>query len=48
MSDFIQQYAPDPNPIPQPVRNGSGATDPGPRNVVLDRLNPNTLAPPGW
>jgi oxalate decarboxylase len=32
--------------IPQPIRDGVGATDPGPRNVVLDRQNPALLAPP--
>lgn len=32
--------------IPQPIRDGVGATDPGPRNVVLDRQNLALLAPP--
>lgn len=32
--------------VPQPMRNGSGATDPGPRNVLLDRQNPSLLTPP--
>jgi oxalate decarboxylase len=31
---------------PQPMRNGAGATDPGPRNVDRDRQNPDVLAPP--
>ena len=31
---------------PQPVRGAKGADDPGPRDVVRDRENPNTLAPP--
>ncbi|GCE30445.1 oxalate decarboxylase [Dictyobacter alpinus] len=46
MSDSTQQGTADLKQVPQPIRNGSGATDPGPRNVVLDRLNPNTLTPP--
>ncbi len=31
---------------PQPVRGGKGADDPGPRDVMRDRENPDTLAPP--
>jgi oxalate decarboxylase len=31
---------------PQPIRNGKGATDPGPRNVPRDRENPDLLTPP--
>ncbi len=31
---------------PQPLKDGRGATDPGPRNVALDRLNPDILTPP--
>src|SRR5579884_3387238 len=31
---------------PQPRRDGRGATDTGPRNVILDRQNPDLLAPP--
>jgi oxalate decarboxylase len=34
------------NRIPQPMRDGAGATDPGPRNVTLDRMNPDILTPP--
>jgi oxalate decarboxylase len=33
-------------PIPQPQRPGRGGTDPGPRNVVRDRQNPDLLNPP--
>jgi oxalate decarboxylase len=33
-------------PIPQPMRPGRGGTDPGPRNVVRDRQNPDLLLPP--
>jgi oxalate decarboxylase len=32
--------------IPQPIRDGFGASDPGPRNVELDRQNPDILTPP--
>ena len=32
--------------VPQPLRDGRGATDPGPRNVALERQNPAALAPP--
>jgi oxalate decarboxylase len=34
------------NDIPQPVRNGLGATIMGPRNAELERQNPNLLASP--
>src|ERR1700739_1263602 len=33
-------------PVPQPQRPGHGGTDPGPRNVVRDRQNPDLLNPP--
>ncbi|HXE13381.1 MAG TPA: oxalate decarboxylase family bicupin [Bryobacteraceae bacterium] len=33
-------------PAPQPIRGNDGATDTGPRNVVLDRQNPDMLVPP--
>jgi oxalate decarboxylase len=32
--------------MPQPERHGEGGTDPGPRNVVRDRQNPDVLVPP--
>ncbi|GAD99468.1 hypothetical protein SS1G_10796 [Paecilomyces variotii No. 5] len=32
---------------PQPIRGDLGGTDPGPRTYAYDRLNPDTLAPPG-
>jgi oxalate decarboxylase len=35
-----------PSPLPQPIEGKMGATDPGPRNVILDRLNPDMLTPP--
>jgi oxalate decarboxylase len=31
---------------PQPQRPGHGGTDPGPRNLTLDRQNPDILVPP--
>lgn len=31
---------------PQPIRGSHGADDPGPRNVVLDKMNPDILNPP--
>jgi oxalate decarboxylase len=35
-----------PRDIPQPQRNGQGGIDTGPRNVELDRQNPDLLTPP--
>jgi oxalate decarboxylase len=32
--------------IPQPRRPGHGGTDPGPRNLLRDRQNPDILVPP--
>src|SRR6202165_4553711 len=32
--------------VPQPQRPGHGGTDPGPRNIVRDRQNPDLLVPP--
>jgi oxalate decarboxylase len=32
--------------VPQPMRDGVGATDPGPRNIERDRQNPDLLVPP--
>src|SRR4030088_2359906 len=34
------------NPIPQPGRPGQGGADPGPRNIVRDKQNPDLLVPP--
>jgi oxalate decarboxylase len=34
------------NQPPQPIRANVGGTDPGPRNVSLDRQNPDILTPP--
>jgi oxalate decarboxylase len=33
-------------PIPRPQRPGHGGTDPGPRNLMRDRQNPDLLVPP--
>jgi oxalate decarboxylase len=33
-------------PVPQPRRSGQGGTDPGPRNLMRDRQNPDLLVPP--
>jgi oxalate decarboxylase len=33
-------------PVPQPQRPGHGGTDHGPRNLMLDRQNPDILVPP--
>lgn len=41
-----QDRATEAEQVPQPMRDGLGATDPGPRNIVLDRLNPSLLTPP--
>jgi oxalate decarboxylase len=32
--------------VPQPMTDGIGATDTGPRNIALDRQNPDILTPP--
>jgi len=32
--------------VPQPQRRGHGGTDPGPRNLMRDRQNPDMLVPP--
>jgi oxalate decarboxylase len=36
----------DPGEVPQPIADGVGATDPGPRNVLLDLQNHDLLTPP--
>jgi len=36
---------PDSHPV-EPIRGAKGATDPGPRNLVLDAQNPDVLVPP--
>src|SRR6202521_1057463 len=33
-------------PVPQPQRAGHGGTDPGPRNLLRDKQNPDLLVPP--
>jgi len=32
--------------VPQPIRNSTGATDPGPRDILRDLENPDMLVPP--
>ncbi|KAL9595412.1 MAG: hypothetical protein Q9219_006455 [cf. Caloplaca sp. 3 TL-2023] len=34
-------------PDPQPIRGTGGGIDPGPRNMVYEKLNPDVYAPPG-
>ena len=46
MKKLFHDHAKEAEQVPQPMRDGLGATDPGPRNIVLDRLNPSLLAPP--
>src|SRR5258705_13077345 len=46
MQKTSQQHGDEMNQVPQPRRNGVGGTDPGPRNVPLDRQNPDILTPP--
>ena len=36
----------EPESLPQPMRGGDGGTDPGPRNLMRDRENPDLLTPP--
>jgi oxalate decarboxylase len=46
MKNVFHQGTEADNQVPQPIRDGAGATDPGPRNVLLDRQNPDILTPP--
>ncbi len=46
MNTSSQQGNSGTNNIPQPLRDGKGATDFGPRNIALDQQNPNILTPP--
>jgi oxalate decarboxylase len=46
MQKTSQQHGDEMNRIPQPRRNGVGGTDPGPRNILLERQNPDILTPP--
>jgi oxalate decarboxylase len=46
MQKTSQQHNDQPNRVPQPIRGNEGGTDPGPRNVPLDRQNPDILTPP--
>jgi oxalate decarboxylase len=46
MKKLFHDHTKEAEQVPQPMRDGLGATDPGPRNIVLDRLNPSLLTPP--
>src|SRR6266567_4676430 len=46
MQKTSQNHSDDMNQVPQPIRGNEGGTDPGPRNVALDRQNPDILTPP--
>jgi oxalate decarboxylase len=46
MQKNAQQDSNQMNQVPQPIRGNEGGTDPGPRNVPLDRENPDILTPP--
>ncbi|HEX6551986.1 MAG TPA: oxalate decarboxylase family bicupin [Ktedonobacteraceae bacterium] len=46
MQKSSQQDSQQLNGVPQPIRGNEGGTDPGPRNVPLDRQNPDILTPP--
>ncbi len=46
MENIAQDHATLTHQVPQPIKDGIGATDPGPRNVLLDQQNPSLLTPP--
>src|SRR5258708_29291969 len=46
MQKTTQQHSDELNRAPQPIRGNDGGTDPGPRNILLDRQNPDILTPP--
>lgn len=46
MEPFAHNTTGETNVVPQPIRAKEGGTDPGPRNILLDRQNPDILAPP--
>ena len=46
MQESSQDHAAGANRVPQPIKEGVGATDSGPRNLARDRQNPDMLAPP--
>jgi oxalate decarboxylase len=46
MKTYSQQDSNQMNGAPQPIRGNDGGTDPGPRNILLDRQNPDILTPP--
>jgi oxalate decarboxylase len=46
MKKSSQDRVTEANQVPQPMKDGLGATDPGPRNIALDKQNPDLLTPP--
>src|SRR5947209_9131893 len=46
MQKTSQNHRDDMNEVPQPIQGHEGGTDPGPRNIALDRQNPDILTPP--
>lgn len=46
MEQFAHNATGEANFVPQPIRANKGGTDPGPRNILLDRQNPDILTPP--
>ena len=46
MQKTSQKHSDEMNQVPQPIRDHEGGTDPGPRNIVLDRQNLDLLTPP--
>ncbi len=46
MQKTSQNQSAELNQVPQPIRDHAGGTDLGPRNIVLDRQNPDILTPP--
>jgi oxalate decarboxylase len=46
MQKSSQDRASEANQVPQPMKEGVGAPDSGPRNLARDRQNPDMLAPP--
>jgi oxalate decarboxylase len=46
MQKTSQKQSDELNWVPQPIRDNEGGTDPSPRNIALDRQNPDILTPP--
>src|SRR5215469_563281 len=47
MQKTSQKHRDEMDQVPQPLRDHAGGTDPGPRNIPLDRQNPDMLTPLG-